>query len=109
MPIHVGITALIVAVLVGAVDKYIGDAVMAFWGAPHPLEEHALHACRAAYGKALDAYFARRWDEAMERFEAILTSRSEDGPSKVLLDRCRAYAEVPPNEGWDGVHVMTRK
>ena len=31
----------------GIVDKYIGDAVMAFWGAPIPLEQHALRACRA--------------------------------------------------------------
>jgi adenylate cyclase len=32
----------------GTVDKYIGDAVMSFWGAPIDLEDHALLACRAA-------------------------------------------------------------
>ena len=32
----------------GTVDKYIGDAIMAFWGAPVPLKEHALKACMAA-------------------------------------------------------------
>jgi adenylate cyclase len=32
----------------GTVDKYIGDAIMAFWGAPRTMEDHALQAARAA-------------------------------------------------------------
>ena len=32
----------------GTIDKFIGDAVMAFWGAPAPNPDHAADCCRAA-------------------------------------------------------------
>ena len=53
----------------GTIDKYMGDAVMAFWGAPLEDEQHALHALNAAMEmiaemKRLKPEFeARGWPE----------------------------------------------
>lgn len=45
----------------GSIDKYIGDAVMAFWGAPRPRADHAVLALRAAL--VLQQRLARLADE----------------------------------------------
>lgn len=34
----------------GIIDKYQGDGIMAFWGAPIPSQDHAVMACLAALG-----------------------------------------------------------
>ena len=46
----------------GTVDKYIGDAIMAYWGAPTPNPVHAIAACEAALRNqaSLEA-LRRRW------------------------------------------------
>jgi adenylate cyclase len=47
----------------GTIDKYIGDSVMAFWGAPVQMDDHAERACRSAIlvRNNLQALF-RQWE-----------------------------------------------
>ncbi|MHC4138641.1 MAG: adenylate/guanylate cyclase domain-containing protein [Planctomycetota bacterium] len=45
---HLTILAECVEAEGGTIDKYIGDALMAFWGAPEKMENSAIGACRAA-------------------------------------------------------------
>ena len=56
----------------GTLDKYIGDAIMAFWGSPYPQQDHARCACRCALEmvKGLDK-LNREWESEGRRPIAI--------------------------------------
>jgi adenylate cyclase len=58
---------------------------------------------------ALDAYLARRWDEAIALFEKILGVLPGDVAATTLRDRARAYRHEPPPADWSGAYVMKEK
>jgi adenylate cyclase len=58
----------------GSLDKYIGDAVVAMFGAPVPLPDHALRACVAAQrGQARLAELRAKWKSEGDKWPEIVT------------------------------------
>ncbi len=45
---YLGAMTEIVFANLGTLDKYIGDAIMAFWGSPYPQDDHAVRGCACA-------------------------------------------------------------
>ena len=58
---------------------------------------------------ALEAYFARDFVDAAYRCQAILKQFPADGPAKNLAERAQHFKENPPEEGWVGTWVFTKK
>jgi adenylate cyclase len=57
----------------GTLDKYIGDAIVAFYGAPIPIDNHELWACKTAI-KMQDnlAILREKWTEEGDRWPEIV-------------------------------------
>jgi len=67
----------------GTLDKFIGDCVMAFWGAPTPNPKHALGCVRAAI-------------EAQRAVYQLNQQRSAENKKRELENQARVFASQPP-------------
>jgi len=83
--LYLGIIADAVKKHEGTLDKYIGDCVMAFWGAPTPNERHAV-CCVRAIIDAQRAIYALNVERAAEnkRREQENLKRAQDGLEPML-------------------------
>jgi adenylate cyclase len=90
----------------GTVDKYIGDAIMAFWGAPAPHPGHALAACTAAL------QCRARLDKLHERWRAegrpLLRARTGISTGSVIVGNIGSRSRLNYTVIGDAVNLASR-
>ncbi len=100
---------------VAVVGKAQPVAVYELWAmkGEHTQAEEML---RRQYDAAMALYLDMKWDEALAGFEKAQALERfptlKITPSKVFIERCKAFRENPPvapGETWDGVYRMTQK
>jgi adenylate cyclase len=69
----------------------------------------AVRARADRHNRALEAYFAQRFDEAIELLEQATREVPTDKPAQITLARALALRSAPPGADWDGTHRMTSK
>ena len=61
------------------------------------------------YNKGLSLYRNKDWLKAIEFFQIIGNLSPEDGPTKIMKDRCHHYMKNPPPLDWDSVFEHDEK
>ena len=90
----------------GTIDKFIGDAVMAIWNAPTPMEGHSTAACRAVLlcqEKLRALYASKAWEGLPS-----LTTRFGVHTGEVMVGHFGAPARLSYTALGDGVNLAAR-
>lgn len=61
------------------------------------------------YEAGLANYRDRQWEEAEQCFSQALAVRGDDGPSRLMVGRCKFLREQPPTDNWEAITVMETK
>ncbi len=90
----------------GTLDKFIGDGVMAFWGAPALLDDHAFHACAAALRiqRGMDELNARWAAQGLPPLNVRIGIHSD----AVLVGHIGSAERMSYTVMGDGVNVAAR-
>ena len=89
----------------GTVDKFIGDAVMSFWGAPTDIDQPELRACRAAL-KTIDTL--QKINEQPQRKDKTIRARFGIHSSRVLVGNVGSNERLSYTAIGDGVNIASR-
>jgi adenylate cyclase len=64
---------------------------------------------RSLFSEGLAAYRRQDWDGAQAHFESCLQISTEDGPSRLFVERIAHLRSTPPLSNWDGVWHVSEK
>lgn len=95
----------------GTLDKYIGDAIVAFYGAPVPVEKHELLACQTALAMEKKiAELREKWSQDPEMPELVHNLRHRVGLNSGLMVTGNMGSEMRMNYTMmgDTVNVAAR-
>ena len=103
---HLALLCREIAASSGTIDKFMGDGLMAFWGAPEPLADHA----RRAAGASLAIADALRRENAAARSAGRIPLRVRIGlhTGPVIVGNIGAYDRVNYTIIGDTVNVTAR-
>lgn len=90
----------------GTLDKFIGDGVMAFWGAPAVLDDHAYRACAAALRiqKGMDELNARWAQQGLAPLKVRIGIHSD----AVIVGNIGSIERMSYTVMGDGVNLASR-
>ncbi len=90
----------------GTIDKFIGDGVMAFWGAPALLEDHAWRACVAALRiqRGMDDLNAQWVEQGLKPFKVRIGIHCD----AVLVGNIGSKERMAYTVLGDGVNIAAR-
>ena len=79
--------------------KSTAVSVVELIGRGQSIGPHQSSLCQRFSG-ALDAYREGQWSDAADRFDEILRTHPDDGPSRVYRHRCEHLLREPPGASW---------
>jgi adenylate cyclase len=96
--------------LVRVVGRQQALKIFELLGSPEKPLPQGQERMRTIYATALDAYYQKRWPEALGLFSEGLVHWPDDNPCRIMAERCRIYIQIPPPDDWDGVFEhLTKK
>ncbi len=90
----------------GTVDKYEGDAIMAFYGAPHHMEDHAVKACLASID--MKRRLRELQEEWRDRGEEPLSARMGMNTGDAVVGNMGSSTRMDYTAMGDSVNLASR-